>query len=137
MMRRYKFLTKKDVYVALNKLRAAFLAAKDGSEVDEIIMGLLTNDERLKIGRRIQIAAALNSKVTYREICKALKVGIQTVSFVDSRMKLRPKCYELIDLREYKVKKEYKEKSVDILGGSKTIFKRRIYTGFKHRDVKR
>ena len=40
-MRRYGFLTKTDTYEALNRLRDAFLAAKDGNEVNEIINGIL------------------------------------------------------------------------------------------------
>ena len=55
-MRRYKFLQKEDLFEALNRLRDAFLAAKDGNEVEEIINGLLTQDEKLKIGRRILVA---------------------------------------------------------------------------------
>lgn len=43
-MRRYKFLKKEDIYQAFNRLRDAFLSAKDGNEVEEIINGLLTRD---------------------------------------------------------------------------------------------
>ncbi len=136
-MRRYKFLSKKDVNIALNKLRAAFLAAKDGSEVDEIIMGLLTNDERLKIGRRIQIAYAIKSGVTYRIIKKKLKVGIQTISLMDRKLKSNPKCFELVDLREEKVMSEYKNKVYERTGGSKLIFKKSKHTGLKRKDIRR
>ena len=55
-MRRYKFLDKDSVFSALNRLRASFLAAKDGNDVEEIINALFTVDEKLRIGRRIQIA---------------------------------------------------------------------------------
>ena len=52
-MKRYTFLTKDDTYEALMRLRDAFLAAKNGKEVGEIINGLLSEDEKIKIGRRI------------------------------------------------------------------------------------
>ena len=46
-MRRYRFLEKEEIFDALNKLRNAFLAARDGDEVEEIINGLLTFDEKM------------------------------------------------------------------------------------------
>ena len=53
-MRRYVFLREKDIFEALNKVRDAFLAAKDGNEVNKIIDGLLTYDEKLKICRKLR-----------------------------------------------------------------------------------
>jgi Trp operon repressor len=84
-VRRYKFLTKDSVYAALNRLRASFLAAKDGSEVNEIIKGVLTQDERMKIGRRIQIAELLNANWTFEEIRAKLKVGKNTIQLVEKK----------------------------------------------------
>src|SRR3970282_146060 len=52
-MRRYKFLGEDSVFAALNKLRTSFFAANDGLQVDEIIKGILTYDERMKIGRKM------------------------------------------------------------------------------------
>lgn len=136
-MRRYKFLTQGSVYNALNKLRSAFLAAKDGNEVEEIIMGTLTHDERMKIGRRIQIAQMLKERHTYAQIKDALKVGPPTIRLVDRKMNEHPACYKLINKREQKVEKEYKQRSYEKIGGPKMIFKKRAYTGFKRKDVKR
>lgn len=136
-MRRYKFLTKDSVYKALNKLRAAFLAAKDGNEVETIIMGVLTHDERMKIGRRIQIAQMLKKRFTYTQIKEELKVGPPTIRLVDRKMKESPECYDLINKRERKVESEYKRKSYVKTGGPKLVFKRKIYTGFKRKDVQR
>lgn len=136
-MRRYKFLTKENVYDALNKLRAAFLAAKDGNEVEEIINGLLTTDEKLKLGRRIMVAQALQESLTYKEIMELLKVGKQTVSMVDRKLRSNPDCYKLIGTRENKVREEHKRKAYVKVGGSKLIFKKKVYTGFKRKDVKR
>lgn len=95
-MRRYGFLSKEGVYEALNKLRAAFLAAKDGSQVEEVIMGILTHDERIKIGRRIQTARMLADGRTYDEIMDELKVGRSTISLVERQLRDHPLAYELI-----------------------------------------
>lgn len=110
-MRRYKFLSKEEVFNALNKLRSAFLAAKDGEEVDKIIKGVLTHDERMKMGRRIQIAQLLKEGLRYREIAKELKVGLNTVEKVHGLLNKNPSCYELVFAREEKVEKEYKRKA--------------------------
>ena len=68
IMRRYTHLSREEVYGALNKLRSSFLAAKDGDEVNQIIKGVLTYDERMKIGRRIQIAKLLEEGLKYRKL---------------------------------------------------------------------
>lgn len=136
-MRRYRFLNKDSNFAALNKLRAAFLAANDGVEVEEIIKGLLTYDERMKIGRRIQIAQLLKQGMKYREIMKELKVGLPTIMLVSRKINQNPKCFELIMAREEKVEREYKSSAYQYTGGSKLILKRKKYTGFKRKDVKR
>ncbi len=79
-MRRYGFLTTSDTYEALNRLRDAFLAAKDGREVTEIINGLLTEDEKLKMGRRILVADALRNEGKYKEIVQISNVGYSTIA---------------------------------------------------------
>jgi uncharacterized protein YerC len=137
MYRRYRFLTRDFVYSALNKLRAAFLAAKDGGDVEEIIKGVLTYDERMKVGRRIEIAQMLEKKFTYKEIAKGLKVGLNTIALVDKSMHEHPRCFELIKKREEKVEKIYAKKAYTKSGGSLQVFKKRKYTGFKRKDVNR
>lgn len=136
-MRRYRFLNKDSVYNALNKLRAAFLAAKNGEEVEEITKGILTHDERMKIGRRIQIAQMIKSGLTYREIKKELKVGINTIMLADRKIQQNPKCFDLIINREEKVEKEFQNKAFRKVGGAKMIFKKQEYTGFKRKNVNR
>jgi len=136
-VRRYKFLTKDSVYAALNRLRASFLAAKDGVEVNEIIKGVMTHDERMKIGRRIQIAELLNAGWTFEEIRAKLKVGKNTIQFVEKKMSQNPLCFKLIFKREEKVEKVFKQKAYSRIGGSKMIFKKREYTGFSRKDVGR
>lgn len=137
MYRRYQFLPKDYVLNALNKLRVAFLAAKNGSDVEDIIKGVLTYDERLKVGRRIEIAQMLEDGITYKEIADELKVGLTTISLVDKMMRQFPKCYELIKEREEKVEKEFKKRAYVRRGGPKMIFKGKQYTGFKRKNVKR
>lgn len=137
MYRRYQFLPKDYVLNAINKLRAAFLAAKNGEDVEDIIKGILTYDERLKVGRRIEIAQMLEDGITYKEIADELKVGLSTISLVDKLMRQYPKCYELIKEREEKVEREFKNKAYVRKGGPKMIYKSRHYTGFKRKDVAR
>ncbi|MBI2028336.1 MAG: hypothetical protein HYT07_01880 [Candidatus Levybacteria bacterium] len=136
-MRRYKFLTKELIYEAFNRLRDVFLAAKDGNEVDEIINGLLTHDEKMKIGRRIIIAEYIKSGIHIEEIVKELKVGKNTIFSVMRQLDNRPIAFELIEKRGKKVEKEYKEKKYRSIGGSQLVFKKREYTGIKRTDIKR
>ena len=136
-MKRYKFLNENDTYDALNQLRDAFLAAKDGNEVEEIINGLLTQDERLKIGRRILIAQYLEGGFKIEEITQTLKVGKNTISHVSRLLDNHPNCYKLIDTRRSIVEKKYQKKKYRKVGGSLKIFKTNEYTGYKRKDVKR
>lgn len=136
-MRRYKFLQEKQVFEAFNKVRDAFLAAKDGNEVDKVINGLLTHDEKLKIGRRILIAQLLLSNTSINEIIRILKVGRNTVMHVSRRLEKYEDCFALIENRSEKVEKTYNSRRYRTEGGSKKIFKTKIYTGFRKTDVKR
>ena len=136
-MRRYKFLGKEDIFDSLNRLRNAFLASRDGKEVDEIINGILTSDERIKIGRRILISEYILSGFTLDEIIKNLKVGKNTVMNVSRLLEEHPNCFELIERRSEIVDKEYKNKRYKTVGGSTKVFKSKVYTGFTIKDVKR
>lgn len=136
-MRRYKFLTKDDIYDAFNRLRDAFLAAKNGEEVEEIIKGLLTHDEKLKIGRRILVAQCLREGMGIDEIAKDLKVGKNTIMNVAKKLDENSLFLDLIDKRKKKVEDDYKRKRYRFVGGAKLVFKKREYTGFKRKDVSR
>lgn len=136
-MRRYKNLTEREVFEAFNKVRNAFLAAIDGNEVDIIIDGLLTQDEKLKIGRRLLIADYLLSGHSIDQVVKELKVGIATVIHVSRRLEKYKECFDLIERRSKKVEKEYNSKKYRETGGSKKVFKTKEYTGFRRKDVKR
>ncbi|MBI2032648.1 MAG: hypothetical protein HYT09_03305 [Candidatus Levybacteria bacterium] len=136
-MKRYRFLEKDDIYSALNRVRDSFLAAKNGTEVDEIISGLLTQDEKLKIGRRILIAECLEDGMRFEEISKILKVGKTTILSVARSIDQNPNAFKLIMKRKVKVEKEYQAKRYKKIGGSTLIFKRKEYTGIKRKDIER
>ena len=136
-MRRYTFLEKESVYEALNKLRLAFLAAGNGTEVEEIIMGILTHDERMKIGRRIQVAQLLRNGMTYQEIKNNLNVGFETIGQVDKLLNSHPICYELIEKREQKVEETFKRRGFEMSGNPKAVFKTKVRTKFSRKQVPR
>jgi|SRR3989344_4154836 len=136
-MKRYKFLDKDDIYEALNRLRDAFLAARDGNEVEEIINGLLTEDERLKIGRRIIVAQYVRSGMGIDQIVNILKVGKNTVIQVAKALDKNPVFLDLVDRRMKTVEREYNSKKYRFEGSSYMVFKKKVYTGFKRKDVSR
>ena len=109
-MRRYQFLKQDQVNEALNRLRDSFLAAKDATEVDQIINSILTRDEKIKIGRRIVIAEYILSGIPILEICNQLKVGKNTVMHVANRLEKYENGFLLIKRRSKKVEEEYLKK---------------------------
>ncbi|HVT01639.1 MAG TPA: hypothetical protein VHE53_05445 [Patescibacteria group bacterium] len=137
-MRRYKNLTKDEIYEAFNKIRDAFLAARSGKEVDEIIDAILTSEEKLKVGRRVLVANYLKSRAfTLDEIRIILKVGKSTIQSVNRRREMHPIGFELIDKRSKKVEQNYQKKKYKTVGGSNLIFKQRKYAGIKRKDIER
>ncbi len=130
-------MRKEDIYAALNRLRDAFLAAKDGNEVEEIINGLLTPDEKLKIGRRILVAEYVKNEVGLDEIVRMLKVGKNTIISVTKSLEKHPHTFDLIDKRKEKVEKEYAKRKYRFVGGSTVIFKKKEYTGIKRKNIER
>jgi uncharacterized protein YerC len=136
-MRRYHFLQKDDIYEALNKVRDALLAAHDGNDVEQIMKGILTFDEQMKIGRRIQIAELLLAQSTFDDIKLILKVGSPTIEHVAKNLEEYEKCFNLISLRKGNIDKQYQKKAFNKSGGSQKVNRRREYTGFKRKDLKR
>lgn len=136
-MKRYSFLDKKSVYETFNRLRDAFLSAKNGYEVEYIIDGILTTDEKFKIGRRILIAECLMNKMTVEQIEKQLKVGRNTVIVVAKTLQKNPQCFELINKRHTAVAKKYHEGKYREVGGSKLIRKKKIRTDLHIKDIQR
>lgn len=137
MGKRYVRLDNDSFYESFNRLRDAFLAAKNGIEVDKVIEAILTEDERVKIGRRIQVADLIKSGLVYREISNLLKVGLTTVVEVDKRLAENPEGFEIIFQRREKVEKEFKDKAYQKVGGTKVVYKKTRYTGYRRRDVPR
>jgi len=136
-MKRYSFLTNDDIYEALNRLRDAFLAAKDGVEVEEVINAILTTDERIRIGRRIIISEYLLEGLTADEIVNMLQVGKTTIMSVSKSIETHEKGFNLIKNRQKQVEKVYKKKNIRLEGASEKIIKSKVYTGFKRKAVKR
>lgn len=136
-MRRYRFLNKDDIFQTLNRLRDAFLAARDGNEVEKIINGILTRDERLKIGRRILIAEYIKDGARFQDITRDLKVGKNTIAEITRCLENHPECFDIIAKRRQKVDTAYANRKYRSVGGSKLIFKKKEYTGFKRKDVQR
>lgn len=136
-MKRYRFLEKNDIYEALNKVRDAMLAAKDGNDVEQIINGVLTFDERIKIGRRIIVAECLMDGLKTEEIQSILNVGKGTIAQVSKNLDEYQKCFQLISARHNKVESTYEKKGYKARGGSTKVFKVREYTGFRRKDVAR
>lgn len=130
-------MTKDDIYDAFNRLRDAFLAAKNGEEVEEIIKGLLTTDEKLKIGRRILIAEYIKEGLGIEEIAKTLRVGKNTIMTIAKKLDENSIFLDLINKRRKRVESEYSNKKYRFVGGAKLVFKRKEYTGFKRKDVGR
>lgn len=116
-MRRYGFLTKNDTYEALNRLRDAFLAAKDGNEVNELVNGLLTPDEKIRIGRRILIAEALQADEKYKEISQISNVGYSTILWVSRQLINFPLCFQLLSKRKQYLDRKFHEKKYRKVGG--------------------
>lgn len=136
-MKRYDFLVTSDVHEAFDKLRNAFLAAEDGSNVAEIINGILTVDEQIKIGRRILVAEMLAKGYVFDDIARELKVGKNTINLVAEKLAKYPECFNLIEGRVAKVESEFSKNAYKKVGGGKRVFKFKKYTGFSRKDVKR
>ena len=136
-MRRYQFLTKRDIYDALNKLRDALLAANDGNDVEELMKGLFTDEERMQLGRRIIIAEMLQEGYTHVEIVEDMHVGKATVSGVYNKLSSNPKCFELIFERHKKLEKEYQAKKYKDVYDWYHVLPKKEYTGVTRKDIKR
>ena len=124
-MKRYGNLTKDQVQDALHKLRTAFLAAKNNQQVDEILHGLLTRDERIKLGRRIAISKLIAKGMGYDEISDELGVGKTTIIHVLKKIDSHPECFKHILNLEKKIQKQSKQKSKRGIGSSIQFFKKK------------
>ena len=136
-MGRYRRLKREDVVLVWQRLEDAFLAARNGKEVEQILLAILTPDERLKIGRRLQVAKMLREGRGYEDIMRELSVGKNTVALVARRLDQYPEGYGLIGKRQRTADREYQDKAYRKHGGSKLLLKPKRRTGFKRGDVER
>ena len=137
-MRKYGHLTKEDIYEALNKIRDAFLAARDGSQVNDIMDSILTSEEKIMIGRRVLAVEYLKSGyLTIAEIRSMLKMGTSTIMNMARQSERYSKGFELIETRSKRVESEYQKKKYRKSGGSTLVFKRKEYTGIRRKDIRR
>ncbi|PIS22838.1 hypothetical protein COT49_03345 [candidate division WWE3 bacterium CG08_land_8_20_14_0_20_40_13] len=137
MPRRYKNLEEKLVFSAFNGVRDSLLAAKNGEEVEDIIKSILTLDERIKIGRRVEVAWCLQHNFSYEEIQKTLHVGKGTISRIEKIFAENKNGFELIFERRKKVESEFNSRAYKKIGPWGVYNRRTEYTGFKRKDVKR
>lgn len=136
-MNRYKDLTRKDINESLYKLRDAFLAAKKGEDVDEIINFLLTPEEKIMIGRRVLVAEAVSQDMPFLEICNLYHVGKGTVVSITRQLEHYLKGYRLIIQRGVTAEKKFQSKKYRKTGGSNLVYKKKEYTGVKRKDIER
>lgn len=110
----------------MSKLKASFLTANDTDDVNSIIKGILTPDEQIKVGRRIQIAELYFEGKTYFDISKRLSVGQTTVLNVVKQITKNENCYRAILNKDLEIKYKIKKAKNKKVGSSKLVFKRRL-----------
>ena len=82
MKRKAKDLTEKERIVTLDALYTAASSITGRSAVKLFLRDLLTESERIMLGRRIIIARLLIAGETYDSIARRLKVGTDTIGRV-------------------------------------------------------
>jgi predicted DNA-binding protein YlxM (UPF0122 family) len=118
-------------------MRIILLAAHDGNDVGKIMSFVFTQDEILKIGRRLIVADYVQGELSFNEIVKDLKVGKNTVNLMIKKLVIDTSAYKLIKAREKRVEEEYKDKAYRKVGSPKLFHKKKEYTGYKRSDVSR
>ncbi len=136
-MRRYWALTKQLKNKFKNYARAIFVAAQDGREAIAIMNDLLTEDEQLKIGRRIAAAKLLTEGYSYDEVIFELRVGANMLVRVSDLLENGNGGIEIVLKRLEKEEQALKENSFAREGGSKKVFKKKVRTGYSVLDETR
>lgn len=80
----------------LDALYAALDSAKERNEIKSFVNDILTEGEKIMVGRRILIAKRLLTKKPYREIVAEMGVGLDTVYRVKKWLGGRHKGYEKV-----------------------------------------
>ena len=78
----------------LDALYTAIVSLRSRSEIKDFLKDLLTEGERIMIGRRIIIAQQLLMEKSYQEIMDELKVGSDTIARVHRWLDDEVKGYE-------------------------------------------
>ncbi len=87
-------ISKEQKIKCLDALYTAVACLETRDEVKKFLRDLLTESERIMIGRRILIAQKLLRDVSYDEIIRELKVGKDTIMRVHRWLSNEPSGYE-------------------------------------------
>ncbi|OGN06961.1 MAG: hypothetical protein A3B86_03360 [Candidatus Yanofskybacteria bacterium RIFCSPHIGHO2_02_FULL_38_22b] len=105
-----KTLSKKDKIRYLDALYTATSSLKSRDDMKKFLRDLLTESERIMVGRRIVIASKLLKKESYDDIIFDLKVGADTIFRVHKWLKDEVKGYEKAIEKFEKIVKDREEK---------------------------
>lgn len=100
-------LEKKDKIKYLDALYTAISSLRSRDEVKELLKDLLTESERIMIGRRIIIAQKLLQEKSYSQIMDEMGVGIDTISRIHNWLQDGNGGYEKTIV---KLEKEYNKR---------------------------
>ena len=112
MKRKAKELTKDERIRTLDALYTAASSVKGRDAVKLFLRDLLTESERIMLGRRVLIARMLLAGQGYNDIAEELKVGKDTISKVDRWLQDQAPGYETAIAglkKEYERRVEKKE----------------------------
>lgn len=91
-------------------LASILLTPKNLDEAYKVIDSIFTEDEKLKIGRRLFIYELLESNDNYQEIIENLRTSDKTVSEISIRKRKFPDGFALCLKRYNKLKKQLQPK---------------------------
>lgn len=116
MKRRLDELTKQEVIKTLDALYTASSVLKGRDETKRFLRDLLTESERIMLGRRILIARYLLAGITYDEIMREMKVGRDTIARVEQWMMEKSSGYRdvILKMRNEFKKRDKKRKLVEL-----------------------
>lgn len=91
---RARDLTKQDKIKFLDALYTAASVLKSREDIKNFLRDLLTESERIMLGKRITVAKELLKGKSYDEIIKELKVGADTIAKIDRWLNDELRGYE-------------------------------------------
>jgi|GEM_PF-3927603 len=87
-------------------LATILLTPKNLNEAYKVIDSIFTEDEKLKIGRRLFIYQKLENKESYQDIIDFMRTSDKTVSEISVRRRKFPEGFKLCLARYNKLKKQ-------------------------------